>query len=689
MTSSQKDHDWSQTFADSLSLAFMSSKAGNDKNCNDDSENEIFDLALPSRTEGETFNLFNGSGPQEVRNNKSVDAILANELNKLTFRERETINEEIHGIDIDRTYIEETGAFVEAAFEETPEILAQSFCNFAIELENLRSTESGVGGSAFGFNRSQELFGSTSESTYLNTNEIRVMFLRAERFDCLKAAKRFCAFANELYESYGDFALERRPRLSDLSVEDLAALKEGRTRLFSGRDRAGRRIYAHYAHNSWDSLSVNSRMRVSLYIIMSFVDVDVVSQRKGVVGIVWWHGLKKLDTNNMINRGIFHSRSTKCSPVRIGALHFCFPSYKSSKNTVWIQIISRLAGQMKPHIRIHSGSNIECAYALESFGINMKQNPLNITTGELDPKSHNRWLELCAAKEENSKLYKRIIECPNYTDILFGRGQILMNHPGNTMFRNFIRSKLDAYTNVRSKKEATQWTWGAVRTLKNEYGVRFLKEERVDSGAVGWVEVTNEVARSKVRIALRDATSRLKKTMEKQTNPEYRKSNNALGTKTKKMSRRSKDIPPSLTPPAVLSKRKKCIPTQLDDILTSSYKQENDKMVTLDDFLTFKPPSSLSVLPPPSSSQIEDDERFDLIEDDEPFDLTMGEFGEDIRNNLSTLNENLSNLNNNLTYIMHQQQGADSFVAMDCSNASDGSASKRQRFCDGVFFNCI
>ena len=168
---------------------------------------------------------------------------------------------------------------------------------------------------------------------------------------------------------------------------------------------------------------------------------------------------------------------------------------------------------------------MECIYAMQSFGIVAKDVPIHVATGELQLGNHNRWLELCSAKEENPKLRKRIIECPNYSDVLFGRGQIVMNHPGNIMFRDLIQSKLDVYKNVQSKKESTQWTWEVLRMLKNEYGARFLKEERIGNDIFVWVEVSNETARTKVRIAFRDARTRLSKSSVKGNGPSKLKGN--------------------------------------------------------------------------------------------------------------------------------------------------------------------
>mmetsp|Transcript_43462 Transcript_43462/g.44150 ORF Transcript_43462/g.44150 Transcript_43462/m.44150 type:complete len:308 (+) Transcript_43462:137-1060(+) len=100
-----------------------------------------------------------------------------------------------------------------------------------------------------------------------------------------------------------------------------------------------------------------------------------------------------------------------------------------------------------------------------------------------------------------------IIECPNHADILSGRGNIIMKHPGNTVFRSIVMSKLPQYMNLNSYQLATKLTWEVVHLLKNQYGARFLKEETVESNGLNlgcWIEVSNEEARLKVRYAFRD-----------------------------------------------------------------------------------------------------------------------------------------------------------------------------------------
>mmetsp|Transcript_17311 Transcript_17311/g.43203 ORF Transcript_17311/g.43203 Transcript_17311/m.43203 type:complete len:567 (-) Transcript_17311:62-1762(-) len=477
---------------------------------------------------------------ESVQISESVDSILANELNKLSFRERESINDEIHGINIDRKYIEESGVI-----KENPDLLSKHFRDMQTELDCLRSTESGYGQSAFAFNRSQELFGSSG--TYLNTTELRIMFLRCERFDCKKASRRLCLFADLMNEVYGDFALQRHVRLSDLDDEEVAIVKSGWSQILPGRDRAGRRIYMNCADNRL--VPEKSRLRIPAYCLMSMLSCDVDSQRRGIVAVMWMHNISKIDITDFVLKGKTQNRCVASIPVRIGAGHFCFPTIESSKDAAFSEVISRLTAVIRPHIRIHTGSPMECVYILESFGISSKQQPVNIADGTIDLTNNHRWIKLCVAREENANMLSHIIECPEHSDILFGRGQTVMNHPGNIMFRNFIHCNLEEYSNIKTKKGSTQWTWGVVRKLKSEHRSRFLKEERIDNDITAWVEVSNETARNKVRIAFRDARTRQTKALEKETKKHLQTRSNGIFEPTPM-------APISESSSSILSKRK-------------------------------------------------------------------------------------------------------------------------------------
>lgn len=485
---------------------------------------------------------------------KSVDELLAGELNKLSFKKRELINEEIHGVHL-----------YNADVEESPEFLSKSFHQLDIELQKLRP-------GCAALDRSQRLFGAT---TYLNTDEFRIRFLRCDLFDYKKAASRLCEYAEFMLEIFGDFALQRRPYLTDLTDFEMRILEAGGYQVLPGRDRAGRRIIGNLAFDAPKEFGVMSRLRVSAYICMSFLE-DAETQRKGAVAISWWHNVS---VDDFIIRKKVHER-INCLPWRLGAYHICIPSEvksgrfgkkaKDSGSTGGISsgmayVIKTMAilsvgSDVRPHLRFHRGSVVECIYALQSFGIHSDQIPVNSSSGKLKTKQHLKWLELRRLKEDSLKnhgrQFDRIIECPNQSDVLFGRGRPIMRHPGNAVLRSVVQLKLEEYASAKSKKQTTDVTWEVVRTLKGKFGARFLKEENIENSGLGWIEVSNETARQKVRIAFRDLRTKIMKTnaaeIEGMSTNEYLKMNETCGSIVK-AKRKGDSIPPCTTPSAATS----------------------------------------------------------------------------------------------------------------------------------------
>ncbi len=281
----------------------------------------------------------------------SADSLLATELNKLTFRERESINDEIHGINIDRKYIELSGAG-----EETPELLSKSLDEMQAELDQLCSTEGGLGGSAFAFQRSQELYGSSPEDTYFNTADFRLLFIRCEHFDCKKAAIRLCKFAEYHLEVFGDFALRRPIRFSDLEEGEAEMIKNGYSCPFSKRDRAGRRIHVHFARDYSECHTLRWILRINAYLLMNLVTHDAECQKKGFVAVMWMHNLTQQDIQDFIRRGHTQARLLAALPLKVSAGHYCFPSIHNAKDIAFSHLVQKLLiTKILPHVRVHSG----------------------------------------------------------------------------------------------------------------------------------------------------------------------------------------------------------------------------------------------------------------------------------------------------------------------------------------------
>ncbi len=155
------------------------------------------------------------------------------EQNKLSYNDRNLINEEIHGVACN-------------AKEESPEMLQYSLSKLSSELENLiledwrNNATTSTSALSASFLLCRRDYG---EGTYVNTASFRLRFLRAENFDVRKAAIRLMKFLNLVLELFGAYALHRPIKVTDFKRNELKALQSGWIQVLPFRDRSGRRLF--------------------------------------------------------------------------------------------------------------------------------------------------------------------------------------------------------------------------------------------------------------------------------------------------------------------------------------------------------------------------------------------------------------------------------------------------------------
>lgn len=149
-----------------------------------------------------------------------VDALLTSELNAMSFRERETVYEEIHGVEKDA---EETEEFLEEKLELMNQILQRSVHNRVL------------------YERA-----STINREYVENRSFRLMFLRSEYYHPENAAERLVRFLEGKIRFFGDDVLARPICLTDFNEDDMSFLKSGILQIIPARDRSGRVILADF-----------------------------------------------------------------------------------------------------------------------------------------------------------------------------------------------------------------------------------------------------------------------------------------------------------------------------------------------------------------------------------------------------------------------------------------------------------
>jgi hypothetical protein len=158
---------------------------------------------------------------------------------------------------------------------------------------------------------------------------------------------------------------------------------------------------------------------------------------------------------------------------------------------------------------------MELIYALMTFGIPVDDYPIS-SDMVLNRKKHLEWIQArrvlevslsasAAASTDNNAMCgvsPIMVLVPKSTDILFGRGKFIREHPGNLRFGLIVESVFDRYEGLGRRSEKTVFTQDFVSKIKRTGG-RFLKQQ----AGVFWQEVDDELAREKVSHTLRSRRS--------------------------------------------------------------------------------------------------------------------------------------------------------------------------------------
>mmetsp|Transcript_3262 Transcript_3262/g.8774 ORF Transcript_3262/g.8774 Transcript_3262/m.8774 type:complete len:490 (+) Transcript_3262:184-1653(+) len=368
-----------------------------------------------------------------------AEQLLSEELMKLSVEDRNKSQDEIHGVDC-------------LAPEETPEKIRNS----------LRELDHHLNGDTIpvekkkAYLKSQELF---ADTTYVNSQEFRLRFLRSTLFDVSEAAQRINQYLTTISAIFGEFTLEREPRISDFSKTELQEFRMGRYQLLPYRDRArpkGRRILAVFPDEKWEKMS--TLLRTKIWIYLTYVaGEDVEAQKNGIVIIVWfdnmWNDVKRKPLVSAERSGVL------TYSVRTSSVHLCTPDtlmYRYRR----AYMLMRLR-QDRTRIKIHVGKSVELMYILQSFGIPTDFIPISYT-GTVKDKYIKKWVQL-RQRIENERFahnwtavdhQSTMIECPHLDDIIFRNGTSLLSHPANSALRSLIAAKSMLEDNRKKKHKA-------------------------------------------------------------------------------------------------------------------------------------------------------------------------------------------------------------------------------------------
>ena len=160
----------------------------------------------------------NSQTPASIDINPATEALLAQELSRLSMKERDEVLHDIHGVADSQIEDEEC---VKKCLEDLEETLSSTHVSQKVSYNEARNLD----------------------ESYVTNEDFLLMFLRACSFDIKAAAARLISFFEVKKHLFGPEKLTQEITYDDLDEDDIQCLESGYAQVLSGRDRAGRAVF--------------------------------------------------------------------------------------------------------------------------------------------------------------------------------------------------------------------------------------------------------------------------------------------------------------------------------------------------------------------------------------------------------------------------------------------------------------
>jgi hypothetical protein len=294
-----------------------------------------------------------------------IDVLRAEELQRMSAKERECVLNDIH------------------CCPDTPFVDAQSIRLRMDEFELALQDELA---SDVDFGAAYRLAHSL-DSSYVLKSELRLAFLRAERFHPRQAVRRFLAFFREKLMLWGSSRLTCEITLSDFDSKDMEVLRSGKVQLLPQKDQSGRQIMSHviadqveadhksvvsadsclisslclFVHACLTLKSIVFKLRAIYYLTLAAMEEEE-NQNMGLVGLTY-HSPRvvkgKESSSTMDDCTLsFPARLATLRnvlPVRFASLHYCIQASHPFVTKQISREIRALDCQTRARCRVHSG----------------------------------------------------------------------------------------------------------------------------------------------------------------------------------------------------------------------------------------------------------------------------------------------------------------------------------------------
>lgn len=397
----------------------------------------------------------------DPRPSYDVEKDISKELMKMSFGTRLAVQEEMHGVRC-------------TAPEETPARIGLSLDSF----DSLLNEEKERNPTNHLLRNVIRTSQSSDSTCYLNDEEIRLRFLRAESFKVTEAVNRMLNFLELASDLFGDFVAKRPIQVSDFSRKELPGLNESRSQLLPFRDRSGRRIIANVGCLNFN---LNLRLMVKILLYLYWVaSEDVETQQKGVVLITYafdeegseWSWERSIRPLIRKSTRTYHKQLNACIPNRVVSIQHYYSTDSPFFRSLSALYFLGLDSSARKIYKVHYGGHVELLYQMAGYGIQPSMMPIT-SSGTLKYNNHSQFLSVQRDREMDPvKFLEDFASCPNSEDVVFRQGPAFRNNPGNIFFRELIHQFCEEHRNA-SRDEKCEITKLVMEEIQNRQG-RFL-----------------------------------------------------------------------------------------------------------------------------------------------------------------------------------------------------------------------
>lgn len=232
-----------------------------------------------------------------LQDKEALDKYLTSSIQALSVQDRTTALEEVHG------------AVPSTAEYEDDGMLTQRLEEMEFHLTNIKTE-----GSAYqtALNQNRE---------YVQNRNLRLMFLRSNRYDGKQAAGQILKFFDLKKTLFGAEKLAKDILFQDLNPDDKRSLQAGSIQLLPAKDSIGRTILLFLPNLRSQDVPVESEARARFYLMMKTIASSEEVQRKGIIAVIY-AVQEYADKKKGAGAQLF-ARVATSLPVPYAGIHLC------------------------------------------------------------------------------------------------------------------------------------------------------------------------------------------------------------------------------------------------------------------------------------------------------------------------------------------------------------------------------